>query len=250
MKSIQSKLLGGCLTLCLSLLAVLPAAGAEKASSKKINVSEDVDSLGGNADIMKMAQSLKSESRARVVQDRVVDRKNRFELGLGYGGVVGGDSYLRTQGLNVAADFHFTPRWSVGVHHYDFSNSLTSEGQRVFDQARKDRAAGNTAQLVDIDYPLNATMAFVNWYPIYGKTSFMDAGITQFDIYFLAGGGRIQLSSGSTGIYAAGLGLGAWISQSVSLRAELKYQTYRDQVITGNRTLNTVAANIGLGWML
>lgn len=229
----------------------LAHAGQKHAQdNSEINVNEDLEGLGGNEELMKMAQSLRSETRTRIVQDRIVNRRNKVEFGLSYGGVLGGDSYMQTQSVGLAADYHITPRWSVGVHYFDFTNSLTPEGQRVFDQARQAYAAGARAYAVDVDYPLNATMAMVNWYPIYGKTSFLDMGITQFDLYLLGGAGQMNLSSGGTPVYAAGLGIGAWLSQHISLRAEAKYQTYHDQIVTGSRTLNTVAATIGLGWIL
>lgn len=242
--------------LLLSILSLVTASGAlaakkESASStKKINVSEDVDTLGGNEELMKMAQSLRSETRSRIVQDRIVDRNNAFEFGLSYGGVLGGDSYLRTQSVGVAADFHISPRWSIGARYFDFTNSLTPEGDRIAKQARSSYTAGNQAIIFDTDYPISATMGVINWYPIYGKTSFLDMGVTQFDIYLTAGAGNMQLSSGPTGIYNVGIGIGAWLSKHISVRAEAKYQTYKDQLITGNRTLNTTVATIGLGWII
>lgn len=237
----------------LSLITVNSALAAKNSSSttaKKINVSEDVDTLGGNEDLMKMAQSLKSETRSRVVQDRIVDRNNAFEFGLSYGGVLGGDSYLKTQSVGVAADFHFTPRWSIGARYFDFTNSLTPEGDRIAKQARQSYNAGNQAIIFDTDYPINATMGVINWYPIYGKTSFLDMGVTQFDLYLTVGAGNMELSSGTTGVYNAGLGIGAWLSKHISVRAEAKYQTYKDQLVTGSRTLNTTVATIGLGWII
>lgn len=230
--------------------AGLAAQNSQKKNSQ-INVSEDVDTLGGNEDLIKMAQSLKSRTRTRIVQDRIVDRKNRLEFALSYGGIIGGDSYLQTQAVGFSANFHINPRWSLGAQFSDFSNNLTPEGKRVFDQYKKIRDAGGVpATAVDVDYPINATMAVVNWYPIYGKTSFLDMGITQFDMYLIGGAGQIKLSSGDAPIYSVGLGIGAWLSAHVSMRAEFKYQTYRDQPITGSRDLNTGAANIGMGWIL
>lgn len=220
-------------------------------AANKINVAEDVDTLGGNEELVKMAQSLKSRTRARIVQDRIVDRKNRLEFALSYGGIIGGDSYLQTQSMGFAANFHFTPRWSLGVQYSDFTSNLSPEGKRVFNLYRQTKEAGGTpAYAVDVDYPINATMAVINWYPIYGKTSFLDMGITQFDMYLIGGAGQIQLSSGTSPIYSAGLGIGAWLSQHLSLRAEIKFQTYRDQPVTGPRDLNTGAANLGMGWIL
>jgi outer membrane beta-barrel protein len=221
------------------------------ASQNQIDTAEDIDTLGGNEDLMMKAQSLKSQTRARIVQDRIVDRRNKIEFGVSYGGVLGGDSYMQTQALGFIANYHITPRWSLGVQYSDFSNNLTAEGKRVFSQYQQHQAAGGTpGYAVDVDYPLHSAMAVINWYPIYGKTSFMDMGVSQFDLYLIGGAGQIQLSSGSTGIYAAGLGAGAWLTRHVSLRAEFKYQTYEDHPITGARHLDTGVANLGMGWIL
>ncbi len=247
MKNLNKTLLLGAI---LALFVQNATAANSQKAPKKLNVAEDVDGLGGNEDLMKKAQSLNSETRSRIVQDRIVDRRNRVEFGLSYGGVLGGDSYVRTQSVGVAADYHITPRWSVGARYFDYTNSLTPEGSRVFDQYRQSHAAGGNANAVDVDYPLSAALAVVNWYPIYGKTSFLDMGISQFDLYLLAGGGQIQLSSGGTAVYDAGAGIGLWVSRHISIRGEIKYQTYEDKIITGPRHLDTTVATIGLGWIL
>ncbi|WP_413584081.1 outer membrane beta-barrel domain-containing protein [Bdellovibrio sp. HCB274] len=227
-----------------------PVARQAQAPVDNSDITADIDSLGGNEKLMNMAQNIKSESRSRIVQDRIVDRRNRLEVGVNYGMNFGGDAYTQTQALGAALDFHFTPRWSIGARYYDFGNSLSPEGKRIFEQAKANYAAGGRAYAVDIDYPENAVMAVLNWYPIYGKTSFMDIGVTQFDMYLLGGGGQITLSSGSTAVYTAGLGIGAWITKNLTARAEIRYMNYNDQPVTGERNLNVVTGNLGFGWML
>ncbi|KYG60439.1 outer membrane beta-barrel domain-containing protein [Bdellovibrio bacteriovorus] len=236
--------------LAISLTATSTFAASTKSSAKQINANEDIDTLGGNRELMEMAEKVKSTSRSRIVQERIVDRRNTLEFGLSYGSVFGGDAYVKTQALGAQVDYHITPRWSLGVRYYDFGNSLTSEGQRIYDDAKAAEQAGGRALPVDIDYPLNSTIAVVNWYPVYGKTSFYDMGVTQFDLYLLAGGGSITLSSGSTSVMTGGLGLGAWITKHVSARAEIRYQTYEDQIATGARKLDVVTGSLGLGWIL
>jgi outer membrane beta-barrel protein len=243
--------------LSLALIAcslVASPAGASSSknqnTAKQINASEDIDTLGGNKELMEMAQKVRSTSRSRIVQERIVDRNHTLEFGLSYGSVFGGDAYQKTQSLGVAVDYLITPRWSLGARYYDFGNSLTNEGKRIFDEARTAYNAGGRATIVDIDSPQNAAMAVVNWYPIYGKTSFLDMGITQFDVYLLAGGGNMTLTSGNTSLLTAGLGLGAWLSKHVSARAEIRYQKYEDQLVTGSRSLDTTVGSLGLGWIL
>lgn len=236
--------------IALSFVLGAQAASAKKAPAKQINASEDIDSLGGNKDLMEMAGRIQSTSRSRIVQERIVDRHNTVEFGLSYGGVFGGDAYLKTQSMGFAADWHITPRWSLGARYYDFGSSLTPEGERVFNQARANYAAGGRGSAVDIDAPQSAMLAILNWYPIYGKTSFLDIGVTQFDLYLLGGGGTMTLSSGDTSLLTAGVGVGAWVSRHVSIRTELRYQKYEDQLITGSRNLDTVVGSVGLGWIL
>lgn len=235
-----------------AMMASPAGASAKKTPSqnKQINASQDIDTLGGNRDLMEMAQKIRSSSKSRIVQERIVNRHNAFEFGLSYGSTFGGDAYLKTQSLGLTVDYHFTPRWSLGARYFDFGNSLTNEGKRIFDDARASFQAGGRANVVDIDSPQSASMAVVNWYPIYGKTSFLDMGVTQFDIYMLAGGGTMALTSGNTSLLTAGLGLGAWLSKNVSARAEVRYQKYEDQLITGSRNLDTVVGSLGLGWIL
>lgn len=235
----------------LLMILISSVSMAQGKSGKRIDFSKDVDTLGGNKALLEMAHAIDPENRARIVQKRVVDRYNRVELGLSYGGLFGGDSYVRTQNLGVSADFHITPRWSVGARYVDHGNSLTNEGARAFREAEEAYATGGRSFSVpDVDYALRSAMAVLNWYPIYGKTNLLDRGIAQFDMYFLAGGGQIQLSSGWTGLTTAGVGIGVWINNHVTARGEIRYQNYRDQIITGERNINGAVASFGLGWML
>jgi len=254
MKNFKSITLGALLmTLSLSAAAAQKQATAtttQQQPSKKIDFAKDVDGLGGNDDLMEMANGLKPESKSRIVQDRIVDRHNRLEFGISYGATMGGTTYLQTQNLGAQIDYHINPHWSLGARYYDYSNSLTPEGQRAFDDARAAYAANGRAMIVDIDNPLDAKMAVINWYPVYGKINFFDAAIAQFDFYLLAGGGQIDLDTGSTGIYTAGLGFGLWMTQHLSARAEIRYQHYQDEITTGPRDINAGVATVGFGFIL
>ncbi len=222
-----------------------------KSGSKKINAAQDLDTLGGNEALVNMATALDPQNKSRIVQSRLVDRHNRFELGVSYGGTAGGDSYLKTQSVGAAMDFHFNPRVSVGLRYFDYGNTLTPEGLRMFEDARKAYVAGGRSYSIpDIDYPLRSAMGVISWYPIYGKMNLLDAGIAQFDVYMLAGGGQIQLSSGWTSALTGGAGFGVWLTRNLSARAEIKYQTYKDQLITGSRQIHATVGTIGIGLML
>jgi outer membrane beta-barrel protein len=234
----------------LSVAVTAQAQSTKSKSAKRIDVSKDVDSLGGNDALMEMAQAIEPENRSRIVQKRLVDRNTRFELGLSYGGNAGGDSYVRTQNIGGSIDFHINPKWALGLRYYDHGNSLTSEGSRVFKDASDAMKEGRKYTNPDIDYPLNSQLAIISWFPIYGKINMFDAGIAQFDMYLLAGGGQIKLSSGSAGLVTAGAGVGLWLNNYVTARAEIRYQAYKDQIITGSRDIQNVVGTFGLGLML
>jgi len=161
--------------------------------------------------------------------------------------VANGDSYLVTDSVGGSLDYHFTPRISLGVRHNRYYNKLTSEGKSAYDRAEVSRDSFSIPQ---VDYPVSSTMAVINFYPIYGKMNTLNLGITQFDLYLLAGYGKMELSSGNTDIYAGGLGVGIWWNNYFTTRLEGKYQTYQDRVYSGQRKLDTFVANISLGVML
>jgi outer membrane beta-barrel protein len=223
-------------------------ASPSASSSHKIDFAKDVDGLGGNEDLMKMANSLNPEAKSRIVQDRIVDRRNRLEFGINYGGSFGGTTYLETQNFGGSIDYHITPRWALGGRYFNYGSKLTPEGERAFQEAR----VGNNAQTTvpDIDTPQHSEMAIISWFPIYGKTNFFDLAVAQFDVYILGGGGQIALASGETSILTGGIGLGLWMTRHLTARAELRYQSYEDQIHSGPRTINSAAATVGLGWIL
>ncbi len=221
----------------------------DQKADQKVNIEQDLETLGGNEVLIKKAQALDPDNKLRIVQKRLVDRHMRFELGLNLGGVFGGDSYVDSKVVGGQAEFHFTPHWSVGLRHQVYGNKLSNEGQRVYD--------ANANQPNDVPYstpgsvyPINTTLALVSWYPIYGKANIFDAGISQFDLYLTGGAGQINLSSGSTNTWTAGGGIGFWLSQHISARAELRYQNYHDQISSGPRNIDTVVGQIGLGLLL
>jgi outer membrane immunogenic protein len=248
------------ITLCaLAMTFTVAASAAQKQTAskasaatpaKKINFARDVDTLGGNEALIDMADTLKPETKSRIVQDRIVDRHNRLEVGVNYGGVAGGTTYLETQNLGVNVDYHITPRWALGARYYDFNSKLTPEGERVFDEARANNGLSNSGRYVDIDTPLHAMMGVLTWFPVYGKLNVFDAAVAQFDVYMLIGGGQMVLDSGATPVYTAGGGVGLWMTKHLTARAEIRYQGYKDQIQSGERDINSVVGTLGLGWIL
>jgi outer membrane beta-barrel protein len=213
--------------------------------------SHDLESLGDRRASEK-ASRLDSRARMGVVQGRTVDRNLRFELGVNYGGVAGGDSYVNTGLGGVQADFHINPKFSIGARYSKAFNSLTAEGESRFRSGQNTQAYS----VPQISYPEETVMGVVNWYMMYGKMNFFDLRTVQFDIYSLAGYGQVSTKSiynsqaATSGTWTAGGGIGFWLSKHFTSRFELRYQNYQDAVYTGSRDLNLIVGSFGIGVLL
>lgn len=213
-------------------------------------VSDDLEGLGGNKELVRRARAIDPDNKIRVVQNRTVDRDLRLEFGIQGGLVTGGDPYVSTNTLGVNLDFHINPHWSIGARYYNSANSLSAEGKRVFSAASEAKNTGAYYERPEIDYASNTYIGVLNWYPVYGKLNFLDLGIAQFDMYFLGGAGQIELQSGPTSTYTAGGGVGLWLHRHVSARIEARYQTYEDQLKSGSRRLDLTILTATLGFLL
>ena len=223
-----------------ALMALAP--GARAASS----ASQDLETLGGNRNVEDRAARLSSTTQSTVVQGRDVDRTNRFELGTYYGPVAYGNSYINSQVWAGMAEFHVVPQFSLGVRYEHAFNQLTNEGQAALDAARN----GNATSYPDIDFPQYSIMGTATWYAFYGKFNFFDLKVVQFDVYAIGGAGQVTTSRDTSATYTGGGGIGFWISQHITSRFEIRYQTYKDHPYTGERDLNLIVATLGLGVLL
>lgn len=211
---------------------------------------DDMNSLGGNKKLIKMARDIDPDNKVRIVQNRLVDRNWRLELGVNYGTFAGGDPYLNTDALGASIDLHVNPMFSFGFRYYNHSNSLTSEGERRVQEAQSARAAGVDPGRPATDVPLDSYLGVINIYPTYGKLNLLNLSVVHFDFYLLGGAGQIQLESGYTDTYTAGAGLGVWFTQHLSTRFEARYQTYEDRVFDQSRSLDMTVFSASLGVLL
>lgn len=234
------------------LFALLLVVTSLQASTEEKETSE-FDSLGGNSILLEKAAALQPEFNKSVVQSRTVNRRHRVELNSLFGGVFGGDTYTRTHSMGLGMQYHFTPRWSVGVRFEKNFNRLTTEGQALVERAERDfkyNPTNPTATIPDLDYPLQTATANVNWYPIYGKFSWLEKNVVQFDVYGLLGAGQVVLKSSTTSIQEVGAGMAFWMNQSFSTRVEMKYQNYQALYVNGPQKLDLVAGSVQVGWLL
>jgi outer membrane beta-barrel protein len=217
------------------------------AFAKKQDIDSDMDALGGNQDLMERANAIDPHNTTRVVQKRETDRDTRFEIGLNYGIVAGGDALVDTQNLGARLEFHLDPHWSFGARWYHSANSLNSEADHLVAQA-----AQNGTPRPDIDYAHDTYLGTVTFYPFYGKINFADLAIKQFDVYFVAGGGQVELAQGAKPTYTAGIGLAFWWSNHWSTRLEGRYQGYQDTFADDGsaRQMNLTVFNLDVGYLL
>lgn len=217
------------------------------------DLESDFSSLGGNRVILEKAQELNPEQNISIVQDRIVPRRNRWELATEIAGTFGGDTYSKTSSLGLNVQYHINPRWSLGVRYNHDFNKLTPEGDAMVNRAIDDYAANPkapTAPVPAMDYAKSETFALVNWYPIYGKLNLLDKGVAHFDVYGLAGYGQVVLSSGPTKSTTAGLGVGLWWNRHFSSRFEMRYQNYHAQYLENTMNLDLAVASVQMGWLL
>lgn len=239
------------LTLTLFLFSMAASAATSKAGS---SVSQDMDSLGANQELLMKARAMDPGNRVRVVQNRKVDRNWRFELGVNYGLVAGGDSYVNTNNLGGQLELHMNPRWSIGARYYNSANSLTNEGKRQMDRAAAASANGDEWSFSEVSYAKNTYFGTLSFYPIYGKMNLFDWAISQFDLYLIAGVGQVQLANlnntWTTSTWTAGTGIGAWLTSWFSTRMEIRYQSYQDKITSGPRNLDLMVVTGSIGFLL
>lgn len=231
------------------ILSVL--VGLVVALGSTAHAQSSFDDLGANEGVLKRARAMNTKQEVRIVQKRSVDRDMRFELGVGFGGVAGGNSYLSTQPLSGELNFHISPRFSFGARYSHYSNQLTNEGEAQFKAAQAAKAAGQVDFTVpEVDFPTASTMLTAAYYPIYGKLNFFDISVVQFDLYVLGGYGKMDLKSGSSDTWTAGGGVGFWWTKHMSSRFEVRHQAYQDQVYTGKRDVGMIVGTFGIGLLL
>lgn len=237
----------------LTVLGVLMGGSAYADDKSHSSLEQDFDGLGGNQALLEKARALNPEIATSIVQPREVQRRMRFEFAPEFSGAFGGDTYSRAHSLGLNAQFHINPRWSVGVKYNHSFNRLTAEGQNLVDRALEDYQANPSdpsARLPNLDYPLNETLALVNWYPFYGKLNLLDKAVAQFDVYAVLGGGSVTLRSGTSDTFTGGMGIAFWMRKNLSTRFEVRYQRYQAQYDSGPQDLDVAVGGLQVGWLL
>ena len=197
-------------------------------------------------------KNMDADRKVRIVQNRIVDLNNRLEFIGNYGMNGGGQSYVSSQRVGGQIDFHFNPRWAVGVRYEKYYNELTAEGDTQYRNFVDAMAAdpGGRAIRPDIDFPLSSTIATLSYAPIYGKLNLFDLSVAHFDVYGLIGAGKMQLDSGSSMLYTAGGGISVWMTQHFATHFEARYLSYQDLIGLKDRNQNGMQGMVSIGLLL
>lgn len=238
-------------SLCVTFL-ISPTWAQGTRGQIKNDVKNEFSTLGDNKDVVERVKNMDSRQKVRIVQNRLVDRNHRLEVAANYAYNGGGDSYVKTQNVGGLLEYHINPRWSLGVQYQKSYNTLTPEGENQFEnaQAQMKIDPAGPEKIPAIDYSLETQLATLSYYPIYGKMNLFDSGIAQFDVYLQLGYGRTSLLSGQSNLYSVGAGAGVWLTSRVTTRLEVRYQQYKDLLLTEERNQNNVQAVASIGVLL
>ena len=253
----MKKILLSILALSFSVSAYAAPKRSAKAKPQQVAQSDkslksDFDTLGDNKVFTERVKQMDQDKRVRIVQNRIVDLHNRFEIAGTYGYNAGGDSYVTTQSLGGILEYHFSPKFSMGLRYQKYYNELTNEGKAQYDAARAAQAndPASAQKFAGIDYPEQVGLVTMSYSPIYGKINLFDMSVAHFDIYVLAGYGQMELQSGNSDVITGGVGSGIWLTQNFSARLEARYESYKDLIGTYDRSQNNIQGMLAIGILL
>jgi len=214
---------------------------------------QDFDSLGGNQALLDKVKALNPETSVYAIQNRMVARESRFEVSPELSATLSGQSYFNSQALGISGYYHISPLWSVNIKALFFVNQLTPEGRSVVDTAFLDfnkNPEDSGALYPEINFPKSLLAAGFQWYPLYGKVSWLGRSITQFDLFTDLGFGQMTLKTNVAQETHAGLGIGLWWSPKLSTRAQVYWQGYQAQYLSKTEDINNTSLSLQMGWLL
>lgn len=173
-----------------------------------------------------------------VIQRNYMPKTERAQVSLGLTSTPT-DVFFRTLGLNAKLSYHFNETWGVEFFAYTLSSSPRAEvGNLESTQAVSVRSLVSIRNYMG----LNVYHSF-----IYGKHAFLNNLIFPFEIYTLAGFGKItnQNSEDSTAIQV-GIGELISISRSSAIRLDLTWSFYNTKNILGqDQANNSIFLTVG-----
>lgn len=158
-------------------------------------------------------------SEVSVIQKRYLPKTERFQL---YGGLglITNDPFFNTLAANLKLSYFFTESWGLEGTYMAMTTSEAKSTQEL-----KNIQGVTTDNLV---YPKSYLGLDVVWVPIYGKMSWFNKKIINFDTYFALGGGSTKIQDGtSPGTVHFGVGQIFALSKAFSIRWDFSWNFYQ-----------------------
>lgn len=172
-----------------------------------------------------------NETEMGVVQNRLYPKKQRFELGLGFGNL-SGDPFLSVLRYGVSLGYHFNEFISLHGMYWGMSVKPSSALTELENQS------GYTA---NTNNPQNFIGGEARASILYGKLSLVGSAILYFDSFFSLGAGLMKTETGSNITFTGGIGQQIHITRTFSLNVDYKVAYYNERI------LGKVNSKTGLG---
>lgn len=181
-----------------------------------------------------------------VIQRRFMPKTGRFEL-FGGGTIVTNDPFFNTLGGVVKLGYFLTETWGVEFNYFGLTTTerdATKELQDIQNVATESLA-----------YPKSYMGLDVMWAPIYGKMTWLNDRIIPFDLYFSAGYGTTNTSSGeNAGTIHVATGQIFSLTKSVAFRWDFSWNFFNASFVNsqnGNKetnSFNNLFLTVGMSW--
>lgn len=177
-------------------------------------------------------------SEISVLQKRFMPKTNRFQAFAGLS-LVTNDAFFNTLGGNFKLGYFFTEQMGIEASYLALSTSEAKSTQEL-----KEVQGVTTENLV---YPKGYMGLDFMWVPIYGKLTYYNHRIINFDHYFSAGFGNTSIQSSQTvSSFHLGTGQIFALSKAFSLRWDFSWNFFdAKQLDLSTSTVNNLFLTVG-----
>jgi outer membrane immunogenic protein len=194
-------------------------------------------SLEGNLKTLDLSDTATPKSIANekfyAIQSRNYPLKYRTEVGIGYGYNLSGNSFLRSDQLTFAVQFHFNDSWSLAIARSQVYNEFSSTA---------DNMVNESGVLPEVAFLKSRNEIRAEYNLFYGKFRFTKDQALYFDQYLGLGAAQNELNTGTKTGPVADAGFVFWIGKRASLRAGLKDYYYEETTSRGSESKHNIHA--------
>lgn len=171
------------------------------------------------------------------IQDRNLPLEGKFELGAGFGYNFSGSGYLKTTQVEGSARYHFSDRYSLGIHYSRSTNTLNSSGQGLL----------NSGIVPDVAYPRYRMSLLLGINLFYGKLRFSPESTSYFDQYIAFGPGRVVLNRNTATSAVLDVGFVFWLWRFGSLRFGVQNELFKEKREFSDKTVLHAIGHVDVG---